>query len=36
MGGELDLIARFPNRAPVRIGALGDLADNSRKQKTRR
>jgi DNA-binding XRE family transcriptional regulator len=36
MGGELDLIARFPNRAPIRIGALGDLADNSRKQKTRR
>jgi len=33
MGGELDLVARFPNRGPVRIKALRDLADSSRKRK---
>lgn len=27
MGGELDLVARFPNRRPVRIKALRDLSD---------
>ncbi len=26
MGGELDLIARFPNRQPVKIKALRDIA----------
>ncbi len=26
MGGELDLIAKFPNREPVKIKALGDIA----------
>jgi transcriptional regulator with XRE-family HTH domain len=26
MGGELDLIARFPNRQPVKIKSLRDLA----------
>ena len=25
MGGQLDLIARFPNRQPVKIRALRDL-----------
>lgn len=34
MGGELDLVARFPNRKPVRIKALRDLADGARKRKT--
>lgn len=29
MGGELDLIARFPNRRPVRIKALRELADGN-------
>ncbi len=28
MGGELDLIARFPRRRPVRIKALRDIAGN--------
>lgn len=27
MGGELDLVARFPNRPPVRIRRLRDLVD---------
>ncbi|MFZ7096412.1 helix-turn-helix domain-containing protein [Luteimonas dalianensis] len=27
MGGELDLVARFPNRQPVKIKTLRDLAD---------
>src|SRR5262245_3553197 len=26
MGGELDLIARFPNREPIRIKALRDIS----------
>jgi transcriptional regulator with XRE-family HTH domain len=26
LGGELDLIARFPNRAPVKISHLADIA----------
>ena len=26
MGGELDLVARFPNRRPIRIKALRDLS----------
>jgi Helix-turn-helix. len=30
MGGELDLVARFPNRRPVRIKALRDLSDDTR------
>lgn len=30
MGGELDLVARFPNRRPVRIKALRDLSDDAR------
>lgn len=34
MGGELDLVARFPNRRPVRIKALRDLADGARARKT--
>jgi DNA-binding XRE family transcriptional regulator len=29
MGGELHLVARFPNRQPVRIKGLRDLADSS-------
>jgi len=29
MGGELDLIARFPNREPVRISALRDLSPHA-------
>ena len=33
MGGELDLVARFPDRAPVRIKALRDLASDARKRK---
>ena len=33
MGGELDLVARFPDRGPIRIKALRDLADSSRKRK---
>jgi hypothetical protein len=33
MGGELELVARFPNREPVRIKTLRDLADNSAKRK---
>jgi hypothetical protein len=28
MGGELHLVARFPNRPPVRIKGLRDLADS--------
>lgn len=28
MGGELDLVARFPDRQPVRIKTLRDLADS--------
>jgi DNA-binding XRE family transcriptional regulator len=28
MGGDLKLIAEFPNRPPVRIQALSDLADD--------
>lgn len=31
MGGELELVARFPNREPVRIRTLGELARDSRK-----
>jgi predicted transcriptional regulator len=27
MGGELDLMARFPNRRPVRIKSLRDLVE---------
>lgn len=34
MGGELDLVARFPDREPVRIKALRDLAHDSRHRKT--
>lgn len=30
MGGELDLVARFPNRRPVRIKNLRDLSDDTR------
>ncbi|HEY5754177.1 MAG TPA: helix-turn-helix transcriptional regulator [Steroidobacter sp.] len=30
MGGELDLVARFPNRRPVRIKALRDLSGDAR------
>lgn len=30
MGGELDLVARFPNRRPVRIKALRDLSGDTR------
>ncbi|WP_116812610.1 helix-turn-helix domain-containing protein [Steroidobacter cummioxidans] len=30
MGGELDLVARFPNRRPVRIKALRDLSGETR------
>lgn len=30
MGGELELVARFPNRQPVRIKALRDLAVDAR------
>ncbi|WP_414834080.1 XRE family transcriptional regulator [Afifella sp. YEN Y35] len=26
LGGELDLVVRFPSRVPVRVGALSDLA----------
>lgn len=26
MGGELDLIAKFPNRRPVKIKSLGEIA----------
>jgi transcriptional regulator with XRE-family HTH domain len=33
MGGELDLVARFPNRRPVRIKALRDLSDHTRTRK---
>lgn len=34
MGGELDLVARFPNRGPVRIKGLRDISGNSRRRKT--
>ncbi len=34
MGGELDLVARFPHRKPVRIKALGDLAPEHRGRRT--
>jgi hypothetical protein len=34
MGGELELIATFPNRPPVRVGEIGILA--SRKKRRRR
>lgn len=34
MGGELDLVARFPDREPVRIKALRDLAHDVRRRKT--
>ena len=30
MGGELDLVVRFPNRQPVRIKGLRDLSGDSR------
>ena len=30
MGGELNLVAKFPNRRPVRIKALRDLASDFR------
>jgi len=30
MGGELELVARFPDRSPVSIKALGDLRSVSR------
>jgi DNA-binding XRE family transcriptional regulator len=30
MGGELDLIARFPNRRPLRVRALEDLSKPAR------
>ena len=30
MGGELDLVARFPNRQPVKIKGLRDLSEDSR------
>jgi len=30
MGGELDLVAKFPNRQPVRIKALRDLTGDVR------
>jgi len=29
MGGELDIIARFPDRAPVRINQFNELEDNA-------
>lgn len=29
MGGELDLVARFPNRKPIRIKKLRDLASRN-------
>jgi hypothetical protein len=32
MGGELDLVARFPNRAPVKIKRFGDLAEDARER----
>jgi transcriptional regulator with XRE-family HTH domain len=34
LGGELDLVARFPNRAPVKIANLADIAppDKARRQ----
>ena len=32
MGGELELVARFPNREPIRIRALGELAGDSRRR----
>jgi predicted transcriptional regulator len=34
MGGELDLVARFPNRGPVRIKALRHLVDERRTRKS--
>lgn len=34
MGGELDLVARFPNRHPVKIKALRDLTGDTRVRKT--
>lgn len=33
MGGELDLVAKFPNRQPVRIKALRDLANDTRSRR---
>lgn len=33
MGGELDLVARFPNRRPVRIKALRDLSNDARSRR---
>lgn len=29
MGGELELVARFPNRDPVRLRGLGDLSSDA-------
>lgn len=36
LGGELDLIARFPDRQPVRIAQLSDLARPSAKPRVRK
>jgi transcriptional regulator with XRE-family HTH domain len=33
MGGELELVARFPNREPVRIKALRELSDDARSRR---
>jgi len=33
MGGDLEVVARLPNRPPVRIGALGDL-EHEREQES--
>jgi hypothetical protein len=35
MGGELDLVARFPDRPPVRLGELGQIAPKRRQRRRR-
>jgi hypothetical protein len=35
LGGELDLVAPFPDRPPVQLGELGALGDEKRATKTR-
>lgn len=33
MGGELELVARFPNRPPVRLGASEDVPSRKKREK---
>lgn len=36
MGGELELVARFPDRQPIRIKSLRELSDNTRNRQATR